>query len=292
MQKNNNKSKISKKNSMGKTINTAIEEENNETNTSQGQLQSAPGKLRNLKNMKITLAKFFIPFIIALIGIFILYFVMIALYDWNTFKFLGAAMILYFIGPAGKESIIPAAVAGPEELNELIRKLPFDIGPINGQPINPFLIAMSIAFIDIVVGLFLVWNFDLAKKIPLLGRFITKFEEKCEKILAKKSWIERLAFTGIVLFVMFPLQGSGGVGASIVGRAIGMNPYRVWYAVIIGALSGCLIIAYSSNTIISILKSVGPFQIIIVILGIIFIISIISMYKKWKTSDNNEKLNF
>lgn len=234
------------------------------------------------KEIQIKLAKFIIPWIIGIAGVALLYIIMITIYDYDTFKFLGAAMLLYFFPPAGKESIIPAAVAGPEKLNHLLAKLPFDIGPMQGQDINPFIVAMSIAFIDIVAGLFLVWNFDIAKKIPILGIFITKLEAKGEQILKKKPWLERLAFTGIILFVMFPLQGSGAVGASIVGRALGVDPYKVWHAVIIGSISSCLIIAYSSSAAISIIRSIEPFQIIFLVVGIAIFIIIGYVYRKWK----------
>lgn len=233
------------------------------------------------RDAQITLAKFFIPWIIAVIGVAVLYVIMMAVYDYNTFKFLGVAMILYFFPPAGKESVIPAAVAGPDKLNDLLSRLPFDMGPMTGQDINPFIIAMSIAFIDIVVGLFFVWNFDIAKKIPILGRFITKLESKGEQILKKKPWVNRLAFTGIILFVMFPLQGSGAVGASIIGRALGMEPHKVWHAVIIGAISGCMVIAYSSTALISFINSVELFQIVILIAGIIIFITIGYVFRKW-----------
>jgi hypothetical protein len=36
---------------------------------------------------------------------------------------------------------------------------------------------ISIAFIDIIVTLFLVWNYNLAKKIPMIDNFIEKIEK-------------------------------------------------------------------------------------------------------------------
>jgi ABC-type uncharacterized transport system permease subunit len=76
---------------------------------------------------------------------------------------------------------------------------------------------------------------------------------------------------GVTLFVIVPFQGSGAVGASIIGRMIGMNPYKVWAAIILGAVSGCLMIAYAFNTFKVIFKAnwiVG-----LVILAIIVVIA-------------------
>lgn len=288
MKNNKELSKIKENNSIEETIDlrgNKIKEENEDFTTSKNGFQSITDLFDKLKikGMKLTIAKFFIPLIIAFIGIIILYFIMVSVYDYEHFKFLGVAMIFYFFGPAGKETIIPATVAGSNELNSFIAKLPFDIGPINENiTINPFIIGISIAFVDIVVSLFLVWNFDLAKRIPILGRIIKKIEEKGEKILKKKPWIERLAFTGIILYVMIPIQGSGGLVASILGRVAGLKPIKIFLSVTIGSISGCLLIAYSSNAIINILKIMEPLQIIISLFGIAIIFIIVYFYIKFK----------
>jgi uncharacterized membrane protein len=200
-------------------------------------LETAPEK----KNKGIVLAQFFIPWIIALVEISLLWLFL----PWDTFRTLGFWMTIYFFPPLGKESVIPAAMG---------------LSEVSGMPgwlesIDPLLIALTIASIDIIVGLFLIWNFDFAKKIPILGKFITKLESKGGTLLAKNKYIEALSFLGVTLFVIVPFQGSGAVGASIIGRTIGMNPYKVWAAIIVGAISGCLMIAYAFNTFKAIFKA-------------------------------------
>jgi len=128
----------------------------------------------------------------------------------------------YFFPPLGKESIIPLGV---------------------GFGINPLVMALSIAFVDIVVALFLVWNYDLAKKLPFVGKFMIKVEEKGRNVEQKYGWIKPLRFIGIILFVMVPFQGSGGLVGSIVGRLIGMKPWNTFFAISLGAVIGCLLIA-------------------------------------------------
>ena len=116
----------------------------------------------------------------------------------------------YFFPPLGKETIIPAGI-------------------IAG--INPLIMALSIAFVDIIVALFLVWNYDLAKKIPLIGSFIDKIEKIGKKTSSKYNWIKPLRFIGIMLFVMVPFQGSGGLVGSIIGRLIGVKPWNIFFAI-------------------------------------------------------------
>lgn len=69
------------------------------------------------------------------------------------------------------------------------------------------------------------------------------------------GWVKPLRFVGIVLFVMVPFQGSGGLVGSIVGRLIGMSPRNTFFAISIGAVVGCLLIAYFSEGVISLFKT-------------------------------------
>ncbi len=172
----------------------------------------------------------------------------------------------YFFPPLGKETIIPAGV-------------------IAG--INPLIMALSIAFVDIVVALFLVWNYDLAKKIPFIGTFIDKIEKIGKKTSNKYNWIKPLRFIGIILFVMVPFQGSGGLVGSIIGRLIGMKPWNIFFAISVGSIFGCILIAYFADIILSIFIRNFLFGILILII----IITIVIMYfVYYKLKKNNKKL--
>lgn len=169
-------------------------------------------------------------------------------------------MGLYFFPPFGKETVIPMGV---------------------GAGINPALMAFSIAYVDIVVGLFFALNFDLLKKIPLLGYYIRLVEGRGRKMLRKKDWLRKFAFLGLVLLVMVPFQGSGGVTASVIGRLTGLKPMKVWLSIIIGAVIGTMIVAYFTTLIIILTK-------LNIILGLVTalatIVGFYIIYKKyWKT---------
>jgi hypothetical protein len=232
------------------------------------------------KNKGIILIQFFLPFGIAFLVIGLLW----LLLPSEKFLTLGFWMLIYFFPPFGKESVIPLAIAG----NKLDEAVPFDY-PEMFIPLEPWLIALAVAFLDIIVGLFLIWNFDLTKKIPILGKWITKLETKGGDIIKDNKFIEALSFVGVVLFVMFPFQGSGGVGASIVGRAIGMNPYKVWAAIIMGAISGTLLIAYAADSFFKVFmenRILGfIFLAIIVVLAAIILLRRRKNYKKKDSED-------
>jgi len=171
---------------------------------------------------KYFILKLTLPFVFAVIVVSGLYLYTIAFYTLGIFRALGSAMVIYFFPPLGLEGAMPVALSGS---------------------VPVYLIVIAITLIDFCVGIFLVWNFDLAKKIPGVGRFIKRFEAKGSTIIQEKRWLEVLSFIGVALFVMLPFPGSGAGGGAIIGRALGMNPYKVLLGVVIGSFLGALIVA-------------------------------------------------
>lgn len=220
-------------------------------------------------NYSIFFAKFFVPFILAFCGILLLYLIV----DEGSFGKLLILMFAYFIPPLGKESIIPIGVFGGEFTVPLLNE------HVVVPEINPLIIALSIAFVDICVALFLVWNYDLAKKIPLIGKFITRVENVGKGSSDRYRWIKPLRFIGIMLFVMVPFQGSGGMVGSILGRLIGMKPWNTFIAIGSGAIIGCLLIAYFAEAILSVFVTNFLWGLLILII-VITIVIMIYFYRK------------
>jgi len=170
----------------------------------------------------------------------------------------------YFFPPLGKETIIPAGIL---------------IG------IHPLVMALSIAFVDFIVALFLIWNYDLAKNIPLIGTFMKKVEKIGKTSSNKYSWIKPLRFIGIMLFVMIPFQGSGGMVGSIVGRLIGMKPWTTLISITLGAVIGCTLVAYFAESLKIILLQ--NLNVGLIIIGVLFIVGI-SIYL-FRRNNKNKK---
>ncbi len=199
--------------------------------------------------------KFIIPVIVGLVVIGTVGFLMDETLRLTYFPLITA----YFFPPLGKESVIPTGVLAG---------------------INPLVIALSIAFVDIIVALFLVWNYDLAKKIPFIGNFMEKVENIGKSSSKKYSWIKPLRFIGIVLFVMVPFQGSGGLVGSILGRLIGMKPMNTVLAISIGSITGCLLIAYFANAILNVVVKNFLYGLLIIVVIIIIGIMVYAYRKK------------
>lgn len=216
----------------------------------------------------VRLLKFFIPFILGF-GVYGIWWLLN-----GTIRLIWPLIVAYFFPPFGKETIIPLGIGLLTE-GLTIPLLNIHVSPVS---VNPISIALAIAFVDIVVALFLVWNYDLAKKVPLIGRFIIKVEEKGKGIEEKYKWIKPLRFFGIALFVIVPFQGSGGLVGSILGRLFGMKPWNVFYAISIGSIIGCLSLAFFSTAFLTFTK-INTELTIGVVLGIGISILIFYLYK-------------
>ena len=117
------------------------------------------------------------------------------------------------------------------------------------------------------------------------GSFMKKVEIIGEKSSSKYGWIKPLRFIGIMLFVMVPFQGSGGMGGSILGRLIGMKPWNTLLSITLGAIIGCTLLAYFAETIKSVFLQNAVYGILIIVI-LIIISAMIYVYRR-----NNLKKN-
>jgi len=182
-------------------------------------------------------------------------------------------MFAYLFPPFGKETVIPTTIF------TLLGLQSIQLSPV----LAIFIVSGSVAFVDVVTSYFLLYNFYIAKKIPLLGGWIERSQEFGAKKMKKNQWIKRLAFYGVATFVVVPFQGSGGVGASILGRVIGMNKYYAWVSIIMGAFIGCFLIGivsyYTGGAIIRIFGANILMWLVVFFLIIVVFIFLYNIYK-------------
>jgi uncharacterized membrane protein len=169
-----------------------------------------------LRTLKLTL-----PFAIAATQVTFLYFFL----DYSSFLIVIGLMIAYILPPAGKETVIPAGI---------FLGIPW------------WLMALSIMMIDVETALFMGWNFDLALKIPVLGSMMESFIGKADEFIKKRPWVKNFYFTGIVVLVMIPFMGSGGIRGSIIGNLLGMKKIPLFLAIVTGSFIGCFGIALAA----------------------------------------------
>jgi len=178
--------------------------------------------------------QFFLPWVVLLILIII---TVTGLYaftgDWHVSSELLYGWTFYIVPPLGKETIIPTRVK---------------------EGVPGWLIGFAVTAIDILYSLFLIWNYDWVKNLPKLGRRLERFEEKGRNLISRFKGFRTAAFLATTVFVLIPATGSGGFGGTILGRLIGMKPYKVLLAVSIGSIVGSFGYAIVSESIITIIE--------------------------------------
>src|SRR2546428_8417301 len=138
-------------------------------------------------------------------------------------------MIGYLVPPLGAEFWVPSSVLAVQASG-------------GGLPEAAIAVA-SIVLVDWFTALFLLWNFDLAERAPFLGKFIEKTEVRCRRFLDEKPWRRRLAAAALALYVALPVQMSGGVVGSILGRVMGVPRYPGFAVVAARSSAGAFPIA-------------------------------------------------
>jgi len=181
---------------------------------------AVPGTPASARRIAVRVVLFLLPFGAALGYMALLYLVL----SLKFFELALAAMLGYLFTPLGAEFWVPVSVITDQSWG--------------GGPVNAFLIVSGVVAMDWAIALFLLWNFDLAERAPLLGKFIDRAEIRCRKFLEAKPWRQRLALLALALYVALPVQMSGGLVGSILGRVMGVPKRRVFLVVAAASAAG------------------------------------------------------
>jgi hypothetical protein len=178
----------------------------------------------------------------------------------NRALVLGGLMVAYFIPPSGKESIIPIGI---------------------GLGIPWWLMALTLTLLDVITALFMIVNFAVMLRVPRLGPWIEKTTITSREFMADRPWMNRWRIPSLAFFVMLPLQGTGGVGATVIGLMAGLTPGEILLAVGIGAAVESLAFALGWELVWELILAnlvLGLAVAVVVIIGTILLIIIIQRH--------------
>jgi uncharacterized membrane protein len=112
---------------------------------------------------------------------------------------------------------------------------------------TPWELAALVVFMDVFTGCVISGNLHLLYRLPWVGPRLARLEAYGRRTLEQKPWMRRMSRLGITLFVMFPLTGTGAVGASILGRLLGIRLAWIIGCIGAGAVLGCGMMAGLSS---------------------------------------------
>lgn len=176
---------------------------------------------RRLPEAVYRAALFVFPFALAFLWVVSLLAVM-TIEEW---RFVVGGMTTYLLAPVGTEVVIPGVVVllGADAAWHVV-----------------VLAIASIVLVDVFVAMFVAWNWDLIERVPHLGGVLRRIEAKCHAIIAKKKWGEGATLMALAAYVALPVQMTGGLFGSVLGRVMGIDKKRVFLAVVAGSLVGAI----------------------------------------------------
>jgi uncharacterized membrane protein len=104
-------------------------------------------------------------------------------------------------------------------------------------------LAFMVFYMDCLYAYLLAYNLHHLAKIPRFGPWLARLHNYCRYWLKTHPWMKRWAFTGVMLFVLFPLTGTGAPGGSILGRIVGLRARTTLSAIALGSALGCTLMA-------------------------------------------------
>ena len=241
-----------------------------------------PTETKKSMSLPMRIFLFFLPFMIAALFISIIFWV----YGSGIGYVIGGAMLstVFILGPEISITGAFIALAAAEY-----------VGPaIWSSTEYMLLIAMSIAFVDVITAFFLLWNYDLVKKVPWLGTWIDKTEKSNRNAIQSTPWRRRFALVGVAIYVMFPVHGSGGLVGTIIGRILGLDRWRVFASVSVGAIVGTLWIALLVQHVGEGIKDMfegNMFRLVGIIVSVVILAFVISFILKNRRKKNEARNN-
>jgi uncharacterized membrane protein len=156
----------------------------------------------------------------------------------DLFRIIGLFLLSYFISPFGREILIPLTTIALLELHGA-----------GHMGTDIFMMVVTVVFVDVMCSIFLLWNLDLLKLVPKLGRWIEGIE-RFGRAKLRRSRLRRLGmFLGLMTYDALPFQGTNGAASTLIGLLAGMRKARIWLAVWLGSTIGALALSVASFTI-------------------------------------------
>ena len=129
-----------------------------------------------------------------------------------------------------------------------------------------------VTYMDFMVALFVTFHMGIVFRLPYVGEKIAALVWDGKFIMDSQPWIKRMAFLGLVLFVMFPTSTTGSIGGSIFGRLLGMGRMFTLAGVLLGSLLGNALMYVFAKQINEILP---PDSMWIKILGVVILLVLV-----------------
>ncbi len=106
-----------------------------------------------------------------------------------------------------------------------------------------------VTYMDFIAALFVSFHMGILFRLPYVGPKLGMLVWDGQSLMRSQPWIRRLAFWGLIAFVIFPSSTTGSIGGSIFGRLLGLSRQAIVLAVLLGSLIGNALMYGCANVI-------------------------------------------
>jgi uncharacterized membrane protein len=117
---------------------------------------------------------------------------------------------------------------------------------IGASHFNPWQLGLVIWVLDTCTVLVMIYGLEIIHRVGPLKRFLSKLQLNAGLVLAAYPRIRRAAVIGVLLFVLFPVAGTGAMVGSFLGILLGLNRGVLIATVSVGGLCGGMLMAFAA----------------------------------------------
>jgi uncharacterized membrane protein len=111
---------------------------------------------------------------------------------------------------------------------------------------NPWQLGLVIWVLDTYTVITVVYGLEALYRIRPLERALARVQTNASLVLAAYPRIRRAAVVGVIVFVLFPVAGTGALVGAFLGILLGLHRSVLIAAVSLGGLSGGMLMAFAA----------------------------------------------
>ncbi len=125
---------------------------------------------------------------------------------------------------------------------------------------TPYGLGLVIWVMDTVTVLLVVYSLEAFYRFERLKGGLDKIQQNAGLVLEAYPRIRTAAVVGVVLFVLFPIAGTGAIGGTFLGILLGLHRFVLIAAVSAGGLLGGMLMAFAASNFGDSLKALREMQ--------------------------------
>ncbi len=133
-------------------------------------------------------------------------------------------------------------------------------GVSGNSSFGPYQLGAVIWALDTFSVLLFVYSFEAIYRLPGLRKPLDHIQENMELLLTVYPKMKQASVAGVILFVLFPVSGTGALAASFIGVLLGMNRFVLIAAVSAGGCIGGFLMAFLAANFASAISSIEAVQ--------------------------------